>query len=72
LSFSTVAIVRDPLPQLEQDFEIATNEYENLNAAMKQDIPRFMTLATRFIDPLFHSFYYMQYVHLPTQHLRLR
>jgi amphiphysin len=53
--------------QLEQDFEIASNEYENVNAAMKQDLPRFMTLATRFIDPLFHSFYYMQYVqiHLP-------
>jgi amphiphysin len=50
--------------QLEQDFEIASNEYENVNAAMKQDLPRFMTLATRFIDPLFHSFYYMQYVHI--------
>jgi amphiphysin len=48
--------------QLEQDFEIASNDYENVNAAMKQDLPRFMTLATRFIDPLFHSFYYMQYV----------
>jgi amphiphysin len=48
------------LYKLEQDFEIATNEYDNVNAAMKQDIPRFMTLATRFIDPLFHSFYYMQ------------
>ncbi|KAH8992078.1 BAR-domain-containing protein [Lactarius akahatsu] len=48
------------LYKLEQDFEIATNEYENVNAAMKQDLPRFMTLATRFIDPLFHSFYYMQ------------
>jgi amphiphysin len=47
--------------QLEQDFEIATNEFENINEAMKQDLPRFMTLATRFIDPLFHSYYYMQY-----------
>ena len=62
---STVAIVCDSLLQLEQDFEIATNEYENLNAAMKQDIPRFMALATRFIDPLFHSYYYMQYVPSP-------
>jgi hypothetical protein len=50
--------------QLEQDFEIATNEYENLNTAMKQDLPRFMMLATRFINPLFHSFYYMQYVRI--------
>ncbi|KAN0138495.1 BAR domain containing protein [Lactarius tabidus] len=48
------------LYKLEQDFEIASSEYENVNAAMKQDLPRFMTLATRFIDPLFHSFYYMQ------------
>jgi len=48
------------LYKLEQDFEIASNDYENLNAAMKQDLPRFMMLATRFIDPLFHSFYYMQ------------
>ncbi|KAH9964521.1 hypothetical protein BC827DRAFT_1187647 [Russula dissimulans] len=48
------------LYKLEQDFEIASNDYENLNAAMKQDLPRFMMLTTRFIDPLFHSFYYMQ------------
>ncbi len=50
--------------QLEQDFEIATNDYENLNNAMKQDLPRFMMLTTRFINPLFHSFFYMQYVRL--------
>ncbi|EIM83418.1 BAR-domain-containing protein [Stereum hirsutum FP-91666 SS1] len=46
--------------KLEQDFEIASNEYEYINTAMKQDMPRFMVLATRFIDPLFHSFFYMQ------------
>ncbi|KAI0271596.1 BAR-domain-containing protein [Gloeopeniophorella convolvens] len=46
--------------KLEQDFEAASNDYDTINAAMKQDLPRFMTLATRFIDPLFHSFYYMQ------------
>jgi amphiphysin len=48
--------------QLEQDFEIATNEYDYINNALKTDLPRFMQLATNFIDPLFHSFYYMQYV----------
>ncbi|KAI0286718.1 hypothetical protein BGY98DRAFT_941598 [Russula aff. rugulosa BPL654] len=48
------------LYKLEQDFEIASNEYENINAAMKQDLPRFMMLTTRFINPLFHSFFYMQ------------
>ncbi|KAF8550314.1 BAR-domain-containing protein [Imleria badia] len=46
--------------KLEQDFEIATNEYDYINNALKQDLPRFMQLATQFIDPLFHSFYYMQ------------
>ncbi|KIJ21433.1 hypothetical protein PAXINDRAFT_64064 [Paxillus involutus ATCC 200175] len=46
--------------KLEQDFEIATNEYDYINNALKQDIPRFMQLATQFIDPLFHSLYYMQ------------
>lgn len=48
--------------QLEQDFEIASNEYETINAQMKQDLPRFMMLTSRFINPLFHSFFYMQYV----------
>jgi amphiphysin len=46
--------------KLEQDFEIATNEYDYINNALKQDLPRFMQLTTQFIDPLFHSFYYMQ------------
>jgi amphiphysin len=50
--------------QLEQDFEIASNEFENINVALKQDLPRFMMLTTRFINPLFHSFFYMQYVRL--------
>ncbi|KAF5356026.1 hypothetical protein D9756_003968 [Leucocoprinus leucothites] len=46
--------------KLEQDFEIATNEYEYINTALKQDLPRFMQLSTQFIDPLFNSFFYMQ------------
>ncbi|KAF8912890.1 hypothetical protein CPB84DRAFT_1759797 [Gymnopilus junonius] len=46
--------------KLEQDFEIATNEYEYINNALKQDFPRFMMLVTQFIDPLFNSFFYMQ------------
>lgn len=46
--------------KLEQDFEQATNEYEMFNNALKTDMPRFMQLAAQFIDPLFHSFYYMQ------------
>ncbi|KAK7468492.1 BAR adaptor protein Hob1 [Stygiomarasmius scandens] len=46
--------------KLEQDFEVATNEYEYINTALKNDMPRFMQLCTNFIDPLFHSFFYMQ------------
>ncbi|TFL06231.1 BAR-domain-containing protein [Pterulicium gracile] len=46
--------------KLEQDFELATNEYDYINSALKNDMPRFLTLTTQFIDPLFHSFYYMQ------------
>ncbi|KAH6917158.1 hypothetical protein BKA70DRAFT_324700 [Coprinopsis sp. MPI-PUGE-AT-0042] len=46
--------------KLEQEFEISTNEYEYINTALKQDLPRFMQLATAFIDPLFNSFFYMQ------------
>lgn len=46
--------------KLEQDFDLATQEYEAINAALKTDLPQFMVLATQFIDPLFHSFYYMQ------------
>ena len=30
---------------------------------MKQDLPRFLILASRFIEPLYHSFFYMQYVY---------
>ncbi|KAJ7037500.1 hypothetical protein C8F04DRAFT_1209850 [Mycena alexandri] len=46
--------------KLEQDFELATNEYDFLNNALKTDLPRFMQLSTQFIDPLFSSFFYMQ------------
>lgn len=46
--------------KLEQDFDVATQEYEAINGALKHELPQFMVLATRFIDPLFHSFYYMQ------------
>ncbi len=47
--------------QLEKDFEVASNEYDAINVAMKTELPQFMVMATQFIDPLFHSFYYMQY-----------
>ncbi|KAJ8091332.1 BAR adaptor protein Hob1 [Marasmius tenuissimus] len=46
--------------KLEQDFEMATNEYEYINTALKNDLPRFMQMSTEFVDPLFHSLFYMQ------------
>jgi amphiphysin len=39
---------------------MATQEYEAINGALKAELPQFMVLSTQFIDPLFHSFYYMQ------------
>ncbi|KAH9910162.1 BAR-domain-containing protein [Fomitopsis serialis] len=46
--------------KLEQDFEIASNEYDYINSTMKQEMPRFLMQCTQFVDPLFHSFFYMQ------------
>lgn len=48
--------------KVEQDFELATGEYEHYNSLLKSELPTFLAMGTRFIDPLFHSFYYMQYV----------
>ena len=48
--------------QVEQDFDLASGEYEHYNNLLKTELPQFIALATRFIDPLFHSFYYMQSV----------
>jgi len=47
---------------VEQDFELASEEYEHYNNLLKTELPAFIQMATRFIDPLFHSFYYMQWV----------
>ncbi len=49
--------------KLEQDFETAKADYEYFNNALKDELPRFFELAATFMTPLFHSFYYMQYVH---------
>jgi len=46
--------------KVEQDFELATGEYEHYNNLLKTELPAFLQMATRFVDPLFHSFYYMQ------------
>ncbi|KAK7029701.1 BAR adaptor protein Hob1 [Paramarasmius palmivorus] len=59
-SVVSLRTIIDGLTKLEQDFEMATNEYDYINTALKNDLPRFMQLSTQFIDPLFHSFFYMQ------------
>ena len=46
--------------RIEQDFEIASADYEQHNTALKTELPQFFALATAFITPLFESFYYMQ------------
>lgn len=65
--------------KVEQDFEAAAADYEYYNNAMKEELPRFFQLGTQFITPLFHSFYYMQYVSVslllksnPTDHSYFR
>lgn len=46
--------------KVEQDFEAASSEYEHYNNLLQDELPRFFEAATKFITPLFHSFYYMQ------------
>ncbi|KAI5453390.1 BAR adaptor protein Hob1 [Naganishia albida] len=46
--------------KVEQDFEIASGEYEHWNNLLKQELPAFLQMAAAFSDPIFHSFYYMQ------------
>ncbi|CAD6588979.1 MAG: hypothetical protein TREMPRED_005226 [Tremellales sp. Tagirdzhanova-0007] len=46
--------------KVEQDYDLASGEYEHYNNLLKTELPAFLALASRFIDPLFHSFYYMQ------------
>lgn len=46
--------------KVEQDYETAAADYDQLNGLMKEELPRFFEMATRFMTPLFHSFYYMQ------------
>ncbi|KIJ32743.1 hypothetical protein M422DRAFT_61520 [Sphaerobolus stellatus SS14] len=45
---------------LEQEYEAAAAEYEHYNNNLKAELPQFMEMATRFIEPLFHPYYYMQ------------
>ncbi|KAJ1027306.1 hypothetical protein NDA18_003315 [Ustilago nuda] len=46
--------------KVEQEYEAAAADYEYYNNALKEELPRFFELASKFMTPLFHSFYYMQ------------
>ncbi|KAL4399235.1 BAR adaptor protein Hob1 [Malassezia pachydermatis] len=46
--------------KLEHDCEAAAADYEHHNNLLKQELPQFLAMATRFVTPLFYSFYYMQ------------
>ncbi|KAK4057001.1 BAR adaptor protein Hob1 [Microbotryomycetes sp. JL221] len=46
--------------KLEQDLEMATQEYEFYNNALKTEIPHFLQLTTAFITPIFQTFYFIK------------
>jgi len=46
--------------KVEQDYESASADYEYFNNALKQELPHFFDMASRFITPLYESFYYVQ------------
>jgi amphiphysin len=51
--------------KVEQDFEIASGEYEHYNNLLKTELPTFLQQTVHLVDPLFHSFYFMQCVNGP-------
>ncbi|KAK9468741.1 hypothetical protein V1512DRAFT_285032 [Lipomyces arxii] len=48
------------LYKVENDYDIALQEYNYYNDMLKEDLPKLFALETEFIKPLFQSFYYMQ------------
>jgi len=60
--------------KLEQDLEVATQEYEHYNTALKNEVPHFLALTTAFIAPLFQTFYFVKVGILckPTQPILLQ
>ncbi|KAK9322848.1 hypothetical protein V1517DRAFT_352690 [Lipomyces orientalis] len=48
------------LYKVENDVEVATQEYNYYNDLLKEDLPKLFQLESEFIKPLFQSFYYMQ------------
>ncbi|WFD07019.1 BAR adaptor protein Hob1 [Malassezia vespertilionis] len=46
--------------KLETECETAAADYEFHNDLLKEELPQFLSMATRLITPIFYSFYYME------------
>ncbi|KAF9929919.1 hypothetical protein FBU30_001078, partial [Linnemannia zychae] len=46
--------------KLESLLEVATADYEGLNSLLKEELPGYFWLRTQLMEPIFHSFYYLQ------------
>lgn len=66
-AYNKMAKISDRSPQeqkhyykAEEDFQSAESDYQHFNETLKKELPRFFELAADFMNPLFHSFYFMQ------------
>ncbi|KAF9189273.1 hypothetical protein BGZ51_009720 [Haplosporangium sp. Z 767] len=46
--------------KLESQLEVATADYEGLNGLLKEELPGYFWLRTQLMEPIFHSFYFLQ------------
>ncbi|KAF9357048.1 hypothetical protein BGX34_009621 [Mortierella sp. NVP85] len=46
--------------KLESQLEVATADYEGLNAMLKEELPGYFWLRTQLMEPIFHTFYFLQ------------
>lgn len=45
---------------MESLLEVATADYEGLNNLLKEELPGYFWLRTQLMEPIFHSFFYLQ------------
>ncbi|KAF9216655.1 hypothetical protein CPC16_006431 [Podila verticillata] len=46
--------------KLESQLEVATADYEGLNGLLREELPGFFYYRTKLMEPIFHSFYFLQ------------
>ncbi|KAG0202949.1 hypothetical protein BGX28_004702 [Mortierella sp. GBA30] len=46
--------------KLESQLEVATADYEGLNNLLKEELPGYFWLRTQLMEPIFHSFFFLQ------------